>query len=163
MIAENTTYAQNRNYSFKGFKNKSSYVQLEIADDQSNCKLSYIHKAGSLAILTDDKEKKQVVDYLLKMCKGCVIINTTNEDSYNFFAKNYPVYYKHEVPIGYNRGFQYHICIKNTINPNDNCRAPNKAVSTNGLNKENIKVRMIAALKAKRRKTDFVDELINSL
>ncbi len=98
-------------------------LSISTAGDSSNCKLSYIHQAGNLSQLTD-AEKKEVLDFALKGLKGCVIINTIDENVALFIQKTYPTYYYQEVPIGYNNGFQYHVSIKNPINVNDSCKDP---------------------------------------
>jgi hypothetical protein len=147
-------------YTFKELKKTTAWVNqisLYLSEDGSNCKLSYIHQGGQLSSVEDDKEKKEIVDYLLTQAKGCIILNTTNKKVYEFIAKTYEVYYKHEVPIGYSNGYQYHICFKNTVKPNAYCRKP-KAADTG-----DIKDKLLKILKDKRRKADYVDEFIKSL
>lgn len=141
-------------------------LMLYINSDTTNCKLSYIHGAGTLHGL-DDKTMKEVIDKILKLCKGTVLLNTTAKSVFDSIKRLYPIYYQHEVPIGYNGTFQYHVLFKNVINVNGNCRAPvpekkigNPATAEN---KAIIKHKLHELLKAKRRKADYVDDFINSL
>lgn len=159
MKAENITYAKERQFSFK-FDNIDYDISLYLNDDGTNCKLSYIHGAGSLKDLSDD-QRKQVVDYLLDMAKGTVLINTTNKEVSDFINKNYDTYYYNKVPIGYNDGYQYHILIRNNISPNGYCREPEK--NTSLLDKQYIKETIKKTLKKLRRKADYVDDLVDSL
>ena len=133
---------------------------IELATDSSNCKLSYIHQAGSLADF-NEAELKEVFDHVLNSLKGCVILNTIQKKVFDFIKTTYPVYYAQEVPIGYNGGYQYHVCFQNIIRKNLNCRAPE--VKASDLNKATIEAKLIDVLKKKRRKTDYVIGFINSL
>ncbi len=160
MNAENNTQTNEKNYLFKDFKSYKYHIQLALSGDQNNCKLSYIHSAGNLAQITDDKEKIEVVNWLLGRAKGRVIINTTNEQVWNFLKTNYEYYYAHKVPCGYGSSFQYDICIRNVIILNQNCRAPVKEIE---IDKEIIREKLLTILKAKKRKTDYVNEFIKSL
>lgn len=140
-------------------------ITLYIGTDGTNCKLSYIHGAGSLAYVAKDL-RKNVIDELLRKCKGCVILNTTEREIFNFIKATYPTYYAQEVPIGYYNGFQFHVCFKNTIVENRNCRIPNEMVNVPAGEvppKKVLRDKLIALLKSKRRKNDYVDEFINSL
>lgn len=143
----------------KGARSYPFYMY--VATDVSNCKLSYIHGAGTLGSLSDEK-KKEVIDALLKLpdAKGCYILNTTDRSVADFISKTYPVYYYQNVPIGYNGGCQYHICIKNTVKENTHCRTPKNSPYPD---KEVIRRKLETILKAKRRKTDYIDEFIKSL
>lgn len=149
-------------YQFSKFKNEiNNMVTVYMATDGSNCKLSYLHELGVLVNLTDEN-KKQVIDYLLNDCKGVVFINTTQPKVAQFIAKTYPVYFYSELPIGYYGKYQYHLCIQNIIRPNGHCRNPVvKKVDT--LDKVDLKTKLNALLKTKKRKADYVDEFINSL
>lgn len=136
---------------------------LYLASDATNCKLSYIHGAGQLAGYSEE-DLKTVFDQILNSAKGCVILNTINKTISDFINKTYPVYYYNEVPIGYGTGFQYHICFQNVIKVNTSCRQPVKLEVKNPLDeKAAIKQKLHDLLKSKRRKTDYVDEFINSL
>lgn len=160
MKVENTTVSNEQNFTFKEFKGTNSSIALTLTGDSSNCKLSYIHSAGYLNLISDEN-KKEVMNFLLDKAKGCVILNTTNEKVFNFLKNNYPTYYANKVPIGYGTNYQYHVCIKNTIRVNQNCRLPE---GLNGnIDKNTIKDKLNTILKSKRRKTDFVDEFIRSL
>ena len=162
MIIKETKYGVNRAFSFDKLTGKYG-ASLSLAADDSNCKLSYIHQAGNLAGVID-KERKEIIDYLLRQSKGCVILNTTQEEVYNFLRETYKTYYAHAVPIGYYDKFQYHICIKNDINPNAYCKDPvvEKLVA-DSIDKVAIKKQLNTILKSKRRKNDYVDEFIKSL
>lgn len=135
---------------------------IELADDSSNCKLSYIHRVGCLNSFPD-KEKKEIIDFALIYSKGCVIINTINKKVALFIKKNYPTYYYQEVPIGYYNGFQYHICIKNSINPNAYCKYPIKEKNKKGLTKTKVEKTLRKVLKSKKLSTRFVNEFIREL
>lgn len=80
---------------------------------------------GKISYFTNE-EKIEIINFTLKYSKGCVFINTINKVVALFICENYPTYYFHEVPIGYYSGFQYHLCIQNTVNKNDNCKTPSK-------------------------------------
>lgn len=157
----------------KGFdeKNLERPINLEIKHDSSNCKLSYIHYLGNIQYFTID-QKKIIIDAALRLCKGCVILNTISktESESDFIKENYDVYYYHKVPIGYYNGYQYHIAIRNSNNINSSCRKPEE--NTDLLIKEQplkndfktfIKEKLLLILKSKRRKSDFVDEFLNTL
>jgi hypothetical protein len=137
---------------------------IYVDSDPTNCKLSYIHNAGTLSYLSDE-DKKQIIDFALKHCKGAVILNTTAKAVFDFIVKNYPTYYAENVPIGYNNGYQYHICFKNTVSVSNWCRKPAviKKDSSGKLNITRIRTNLELILKSKRRKNDYVDEFINSL
>jgi hypothetical protein len=148
---------------FSEIKGSAYPVTVYVDGDGSNCKLSYIHGSGVLAPL-DDESKKFVMTELLKQCKGAVIINTIHEKVTDFISKNYPTYYYHKVPIGYTTGnflYQYHICIKNTVNAHYACREPEKVEET--IDKTIIKAKLLKVLKANKRKTDYVNDFIKSL
>lgn len=129
-----------------------------ISEDTTNCKLSYIHGGGSLLIYNEE-EIQFVINHILSFCKGCIILNTIYKKVYDVISKHYPIYYKSEVPIGYNGGFQYHVCFKNIIRKNSSCREPTSV----NLDKKRIKDVLTSVLKKKRRKSDYVDEFINLL
>lgn len=154
-------------YSFAELKSAKHPVTVYVDGDGSNCKLSYIHGAGVLSPL-DDKDKKLVMDELLKVCKGAIIINTIHESVTDFISKTYPTYYYNKVPIGYVTGafkYQHHICIKNTICPHYACREPEKPIPEKPVNidKAIIKAKLLKVLKANKRKTDYVNDFIKTL
>lgn len=140
-------------------KDGYNYI-VYISSDVTNCKLSYIHGAGQLVSFKAE-ELKEVFDALLINTKGCIILNTIQKTVFDFVNNTYPVYYQHAVPIGYHNGFQYHVCFKNTIRVNSNCRTPE--VDKPVIDKAAIKQNLCTLLKSKKRKTDYVDEFINSL
>lgn len=159
MKVENTTYSSTRTYTF--YPDQGYSFNLELSEDKSNCKLSYIHQAGAL-VNRSDKIKKEAIDFLLQKAKGCIIINTTNKQVADWLSKNYDTYYYNEVPIGYNESYQYHICIRNNVAINHNCRKP-EALKVQVFDKDSLKVKMKAILKKLRRKSDYVDELVDSI
>lgn len=134
---------------------------LTLSGDETNCKLSYIHGIGNLTN-TSINNWKLVIDGALKKLKGCVFINTTNKRMAEFIRDNYITYCYNELPIGYNNGFQYHVTIKNDVNPSNYCRKPEILLVDKTI-KENLKNKLVTFLKSKRRKADYVDELIDSL
>ena len=140
---------------------KDNYTKFNVTTDPSNCKLSYINSIGNLANYNSNEDKKDILNQLLAKCKGCVILNTTNINIANFIKNNYKTYYFNEIPIGYGAGLHYHICIKNDIHPNHNCKEP-KPLQV-GLKPAEVKTKLLATLKTKRRKDDYVDEFIKSL
>lgn len=162
MKITNITQNNEQSYLYSELKGSLNNISLRLSGDSSNCKLSYIHCVGSLQSL-DNKTKKEILDDLLTKAKGCIIINTIVKSVADFIAKTYPTYYYNEVPIGYNNTFQYHICIKNTIMINGNCKDPQKEVKENNIDTKIISDKLINILTKKRRKTDFVEEFIKTL
>lgn len=161
MKIENTTYATEQSFTFTS-KNKWGYT-FKVSSDSTNCKLGYIHGAGSLKEFKDD-EKKQVLDYLLTKSKGAVIINTIYERVTDWIKDNYDTYYYVKVPIGYGMGYQYHICIRNNKAPNSSCRKPELVNQVIDIDlKTNLKAKIKAKLKELRRKDDYVDNLVDEL
>lgn len=142
-------------------------VTLNLNHDSTNCKLCYIHGSGSLVSCKTDDVRKQVLNEMLNLpsIKGMVILNTTQKSVFDFINKNYEVYYAHEVPVGYNAGYQYHICIRNHIRPNSSCRVPEKAPTKEekGLTKVVIAKKLENILRKKRRKADYIEEFVASL
>lgn len=141
-----------------------------LVGDNSNCKLSYIHNIGWLKhITTKDNERKEIIDKLLEYQKGCVFINTINKDLADFINKTYPTYFYEEVPIGYNGGYQYHICIKNVIKINHYCRTPEKKSlnkqrnNKGGHTKTKVEKLLRTHLKQNNQSTRFVNKFIREL
>jgi len=165
MKIQNTTAINNNTYTFSELYNGRT-IGLYTATDVSNCKLSYIHGIGSLAIVSE-QERKAIIDGLLNESKGCVILNTTNEVVANFIKNTYPIYYFHKIPIGYGRSYHYHICIKNTVKLNNSCRDPEVVNQPIAVEQHNNKVaiadKLLNILRKKRRKTDWVTEFIDTL
>lgn len=154
-------YAGEGRWRFNELKSYKYDIIVDLFGDPTNCKLSYIHGIGNIANLSDE-DKKSVIEFLLKKAKGCVIINTINVNIYEYIIKNYTVYYNKKIPIGYGKNYQYHVCIKNNITINLNCRDPEPDEST-GLTKEMIKDKLTSLLRRYKRKTDLVDKFIESL
>jgi hypothetical protein len=136
-------------------------ITLYVSSDPTNCKLSYIHGGGQLCNL-DDEEKKEAIDFVLKHCKGYVIMNTTNKLVAKWITENYETYFKQDVPVGYTNGFQYVISIRNNIVVNSSCKVPVKKVAE--VAKDPVLAEKLRAfLKKKRRKDDYVEDFVNSL
>ncbi len=162
MKAENSTFTNDMVYTFSELKSYSYNLGFRISGDPTNCKLSYIHGIGSLNGVKNNNEKLEILNFLLSKCKGCVIINSTIKSVIEFISDNFPTYYNVEVPIGYNKGYQYHICIKNIVNVNPNCREPKKVLEVVPT-REEFSTKLKAILKKYKRKDDYVEEFVNSL
>jgi hypothetical protein len=147
---------------YKGIEVDKRFV-FSLSGDGSNCKLSYFHQAGNLSRFSEE-EKKKIVDFALLRVKGCVIINTIDKEVALFFKKTYPTYYYQELPIGYNDGFQYHICIKNTMNVHYSCKNPQPIEEPmHGFAKTKIEKSLRTYLKANDMKTKFVNSFMTYL
>lgn len=154
---------QNNEIIFKNLKSTSITLRFSPAHDPTNCKLSYLHGLGHLNIVgVSNEEKLEIINNLLKYCKGTAIINTISKELFDFIKENFQYYYAEEVPIGYNNKYQYHICIRNLIVPNNYCRQPEVKPQPT-IDKEAIKTKLLSLLKNKRRKSDYVQEFIDSL
>lgn len=174
MIVENVTRAGSTEdtISFSDIKGYQYRLQFGIGTDPTNCKLSYIHGIGNLSLVKNSKEKKEIIEHLLKKCKGYVIINTINKEVSDFIFNNFQSYYYIKVPVGYSSGYQYNIAIKNCIVPNANCKVPseiiNNTVTTvnnkvSNIDLNTIKTRLKILLRNKRRKDDYVDQFFKDL
>jgi len=162
MKAENSTTDNEMTYLFSELKSYPYNLCFKVSGDSTNCKLSYIHGIGSLTVVKNDNEKLEILNFLLSKCKGCVIINSTSKPIIDLINNNFPSYYNVEVPIGYGSGYQYHICIKNTVKVNPHCREPKKVLKVVPT-KEQFETKLRAILKKYKRKDDYVEEFINSL
>jgi hypothetical protein len=157
----NTQQENNKYFVFDNLKSCKYNIGLELSGDAHNCKLSYIHQAGTLEYVKDNNECIDIINAILGKAKGMVIINTTSKRISDLIVNNYQVYYKHNVPIGYNNNFQYHIGIRNHIKVNDYCKIPIKKPES--IEKAQIKNALLELLKSKKRKADYVDEFIDSI
>lgn len=160
MNFENVTTSAEETYLIRP-KNITYSYRFKISGDSTNCKLSYIHGIGNLQGCTV-QERKQIMEFLLSKCKGCVILNTIDKEVAEWITKNYPTYYHNQPQIGYHGGVQHHICIKNVVNINANCKNP-PALNKDGFKLDEIKQKLTTILKQKRRKADYVDDFIKSL
>jgi hypothetical protein len=154
-----TQKQDNYYFTFNNLKSCKYSVGLELTGDAHNCKLSYIHQAGMLEYVEDNDECIEIINTILGKAKGMVIINTISKRISDLIVNNYQVYYKHNVPIGYDNNFQYHIGIRNHINVNEYCKMPIKKPES--IEKANIKNALLELLKSKKRKADYVDEFID--
>jgi len=168
MKVENITRAVETTYQFEQDLTKHKF-SVTLSGDSTNCKLSYIHGIGNIACTKSEAFYKEVMTFLLSKAKGVVLINTISKEIYEWICRNYPVYYQSELPIGYSNGFQYHVCIKNTVETNAYCKDPIPKVvpvpitTQSSINKTRIKEILTQVLLYKRRKIDFVDKFINLL
>lgn len=166
MTCTHTRYVDGNNGNVD-IKINDRRIILYTSNDSTNCKLSYIHGVGYLAVFEKNDDRKMIIDTVLKYLKGCVIINTTDKSVSDWISENYLTYYYQKVPIGYNNKYQYHICIKNNINTNNNCRKP--VTDTDllrkkpFLTKDKIKNTLLKVLKDRRRKADYIDEFLTLL
>lgn len=161
MNFENVTQTGEVTYQVKNAKSYEYNINLLISRDSTNCKLSYIHGIGNLQPF-DDKEKKEILDFLLSKSDGCVILNTISKNVADWIVKNYPTYYYNQPSIGYSGGVQHHICIKNTVKNNTYCKNP-QPLTADKITPEIVREKLTKVLKQKRRKSDYVDDFIKSL
>lgn len=139
---------------------------IYIKDCPQNCKLTYISNInGFLGIPGDDTKK--IFDEVLKECRMSVYLNTNTPIIKDWILKHYEVYSNTPIPIGYGGMYQYHIIIRNSITkrPSVNMRATEYGKDQEPVEKlkARIKDKLKKALKAKKRKTDLVDEVVDSL
>jgi hypothetical protein len=108
----------NTSIEYKSINIKNRYTQLGIIDSQSNCKLSYLENVGMFLDSLDNEDKKKMFDKVLNNCRISVFLTTSEVEYKDFFLKNYEIISYSEVAIGYKqyqKPFQYHILIKNTL------------------------------------------------
>lgn len=88
---------------------------LNFTNSDSNCKLVTLDNVSSLFMtLQEENERIDAIKEFMKHFYGRnVFLTVTRKDIYDFFKKNFVLYYSNIVPCGYNDGFQYHILIKN--------------------------------------------------
>lgn len=141
-----------------------------IVNSSSNCKLVYGESIGYLCT----EGRKAELDKLLSGYKITTFVHVIRKKEADFILKNYKTYYCEKVPIGYGEKgdtmYQYHILI---ANPNQIGKSPylrqlnNQVVKEENLKgevtKEKVRDELVRILKKKRRKADYIDELINKL
>lgn len=130
-------------------------------DSRSNCKLTYLDNVGQLHLVDLNTLKN-----FFKNLRIVVSFNTTNIAVVNFFKKNFELYNVAKIPVGYSDGYQYHILVKNVDSTAANkvyLRDMEKEKPVKGLDLVKIEEIMTKTLKAKRRKTDIVKEVLDNL
>ncbi len=138
-----------------------NYVYL--TDSMSNCKLTSVDYVGSLYGYNNITNVQQDKEFILKLkevltqCRILVHINIINERIAKLVQDNFECYESIKIPVGYG-GYQYHIFIKNGKGgcARDIEKKPE-------YDKATIKEKLTVILKKKRRKTDIVKDLIDSL
>lgn len=143
-----------------------------------NCKLTYLSSINNFLYDLREAKLKQDFDDVLKQCRIAVYLNTNSIPVKDWILKNYELYSLSQIPIGYGKGYQYHIIIRNSIgqvNPNMrptefnkeevvvSTKTPTVIAGIDDLTKTKIKENLVKILKKRRRKTDIVDEIVNSL
>lgn len=156
MVSMNIFGKEEKNpYTYKQYK---PVYRVIIKDDPFNCKLT------TVCSITGLKLDKDYFNELFKKCRILVHINTPNIETAAFIENNYELYGKVNVPIGYNGGYQYHLFVRNSLGyKNNNMRPTEYGKGGQKLNKNNVAKVLEAALKAKRRKTDVVPEIVAQL
>ncbi len=138
-----------------------SFPGVKVLHSASNCKLTNLDSVCNMPLYNIDKVKE-----FFKELRIVVAFNTTNKNIVDFFEKNFELYSVAEIPVGYNNGFQYHIIVKNTYSnfPNkEYLRDIKKEQPNKGVDLAKIEEIMTKTLKAKRRKTDIVKEVLDNL
>lgn len=135
-----------------------SFPGVNVTHVSSNCKLSTIDYISNMP-LDVPKVKKFLEDLRI-----VVHFNTTNKRIVEFFEKNFEVYDVSEIPVGYGGGYQYFVTLKNNDSKYPNKQyLREKEVPNKGLNLAKVEEIMTKTLKAKRRKTDIVKEVLDNL
>lgn len=115
---------------------------------------------GALADFSEEEIKEAIkILFTSTHVKGAVIINTISKKIATILKENFQVYYYQEVPIGYNNGYQYHICLRNHIYTNSSCKVPEKFIDGK-LNKDDLKEKLKVLYKKKKRKADIIDDIL---
>lgn len=134
---------------------------VTVTNSRSNCKLTYLDNVGQLHLVDLTTLKN-----FFKNLRIVVSFNTTNISVVNFFKKNFELYNVAKIPVGYGGGYQYHILVKNVDSTAANkiyLRDMKKEKPSKGLDLVKIEEIMTKTLKAKRRKTDIVKEVLDNL
>lgn len=134
-----------------------------IVPSLSNCKLSSLESINALIYHGDEKTNINKMNLVLKECRCLVYINTIDHRIKEFLESNYEIYEILEIPVGYGIGIQYHIFIRNTLSSMVSYARPKAATNIRTFNMADVKNKLIATLKKKKRKMDYVEEFINSL
>jgi hypothetical protein len=138
-----------------------SFPGVKVDHSGSNCKLTNLDNIKNMP-LTDIEKVKE----FFKDLRIIVAFNTNNENILKFFKTNFELYSVAEIPVGYRNGFQYHIIVRNAYSrfTNIDCLRPiSKEQPNKGVDLAKIEEIMTKTLKAKRRKTDIVKEVLDNL
>lgn len=92
----------------------SKYGILYAYESSSNCKLSILEGTSALGFNLD-KQIKDKFDDVLSQLRAVVFMHVTSEHLVNWINENYSTYYINKVPVGYGRGYQWHILLKNEL------------------------------------------------
>lgn len=144
------------------------YATVELLHSRSNCKFSQIDFISHILGSGTDAQKKERMLEVLKDARILVLVNTSIEAQKNWLEANFEIYESVKIPIGYGGGYQYHIFIRNPHGvQNPNMRPTefkkDKEVPKGTVTKEKVKTELEKLLKQKRRKTDLVNEFVESL
>lgn len=145
------------------------YGGARMVHESSNCKFSFVESINGLwaaSYKKDEKEKIQTFKNFLKQGRIVVSVNTTDNAIKEFILKNFEVYGYNKVPVGYNNGFQHHILIKNNDSGYANkmyLRPVEKTVKIKNPTMDQLEEVLTKTLKAKRRKTDIVKEVMANI
>ncbi len=143
---------------------------IDMRHSASNCKLTlWEYSQYILGYPINEERAIAKIKIALKESRILVYINTTHPTLKKILKENFEIYQSVSIPIGYNHGYQYHIFLRNSIGlPNPNMRPSEykKEVTLDRdgvFNKQALKVALATALKKRRRKTDVVNEIVDSL
>lgn len=145
------------------------YGGAKVVHESSNCKFSFVENIGGLweaSRSRNEKEKIQMFKDFLKQGRIVVSVNTTNDAIKEFILNNFEVYGYNKVPVGYYNGFQHHILIKNNDSGYANkvyLRPVEKTVKIKNPTIDQLEEVLTKILKAKRRKTDIVKEVMANI
>lgn len=137
-----------------------------ITHSSSNCKLSYVESINGIYSTCNGTEAENVekVKRFLRDGRIVVNINTTDVRIKDFFERNFEIYSCAKLPVGYSNGFQYHILIRNKDSNATNkmyLRPLPKAEKEPAMDR--LEKILTKTLKAKRRKTDIVKDVMANL
>jgi hypothetical protein len=91
-----------------GFNN---YINIIFYKNSSNCKLSTFEYLPNLFNNGLDQKNKDLFNKILELTQSVVFFTHVIEKRYvDEIAKHYKLVYCQKVPIGYNKGSQYHCC-----------------------------------------------------
>lgn len=138
------------------------YTNVDIIHSLNNCKLTVVDGIRNAISGIKSNIDKEIIIFkeLLTECRQLTAINTTNTDIKDFIVNNFETYSVSKIPVGYNNGYQWHIFVRNIYSKlgTDYLRAVEKEPIIT-----KIETQLTSALKAKRRKTDVVKDIIANL
>ena len=135
--------------------NNNYFGAARISNSSSNCKLSYADYISTI------KLNKETYTNFFKSGRDLIYIHTIYENIVKFLKENFEIYSISKIPAGYNKGFQWHVILKNPNANNANVRPPEKTV----IPTDNIENILNEALtnKGKKTKADIIKEIIKNL